>query len=362
MYALALGCGSALLGEAALRCADFRYGPDAEREVVWNPARDRELREQRLYQRDEREIWKPVPGAELPWAPGEHLDGSGFRGEGLPLARTPGTLRIAIIGSDEALGVGLPRELTWPFLLRQSLAEQGAQVEILCAAVEGTTLRQGIERWRAAVRPYRPHLLVCTYTGEMESRAANCGCTDEHRIRDNCGQGFPAAGGASPAQPALLMRARLVQSFAWLADVVDGDYWSWRQSYLGEQRLRAIEDQTGPTGARRVPWGEFATLLTELQREVESEHAKLLLFPLPAEHTLRGTARSVRDYQALALETARQHRIPRLSALELFDGELQGGARVEDFFEAGRLSAGGQRFLASKLSKSILPWLPDLKN
>jgi hypothetical protein len=362
LLALAAVCCCAMLGEAALRGAGFRYPSAAERDVVWNPVRDRELLEQRLYQRDERQIWKPIPGAALPWAPGEHLDRAGFRGEELPLEPTPGTLRIAILGSDEALGVGLARELSWPFLLRQTLEEHGAQVEILCAAVEGSTLRQGLERWRADVRPYHPDLVLCTYTGEMESRAANCGCTDEQRIRDNCGHAFPEPRARPAAVPALLMRARVVQSCAWFADVVGGDYWTWRSGYFGEQRLRAAEDRIESAGARRVPWRDFAALLAGLQRELAQEDSKLLLFPIPGERTLRGEAPSVREYQTLLLETAREQKIPRLSALELFDGALKSGARVEDFYASGRLNEGGQRFLAAKVAKAILPWLPELKH
>ena len=41
---------------------------------------------------------------------------------------------------------------------------------------------------------------------------------------------------------------------------------------------------------------------------------------------------------------------------------LKSGARVEDFYDSGRLNAGGQRFLAAKVAKSILPWHPDLKH
>ncbi len=362
MVALGMLSCFALLGEVVLRASGFGYASALERDVIWSPGRDRELCEQRLYRRDEREVWKPVPGAELPWAPGEHLDRAGFRGEALALARTPGVLRIAILGSDEAMGVGLARKLTWPFLLQQAIEASDTQVEILCAAVEGSTLRQGLERWRTEVRPYHPDLLLCTYAGEMESRAANCGCTDEQRITDNCGRGFPDHRDARAALPALLMRARLVQSCDWISDILDGEYWKWRSAYLDEQRLRAAEEELGTQGTRRVPLGEFAALLTGLRDELAREDSKLLLVPIPGERTVRGAAPVVRDYQALVLETARQRRIPRLSALELFDGALKSGARAEDFFDSGRLNEGGQRFLAAKLAKSILPWLPDLKH
>jgi hypothetical protein len=353
--------GFAVLGETALRVAGFLYPSAAERDVIWNRERDRGLLEQRFYRRDAREIWKTVPSAEVPWASGEQLDSAGFRNEEVPLARTPGVVRIAILGSDEALGVGLPRERTWPFLLRQALEERNGKVEILCAAVEGTTLRQGLERWRAEVQPFHPDLVLCTYAGEMESRAANCGCSDSQRIADNCGQGFPDIRERPAPLTGPLRSSRFVQCCDWIADVLDGDYWTWRAGELDAQRLRMAEERFEAAGTRRVPVQEFSALASELHDELAREHVKLILVPITGENAVRAPSSAVRDYQALLLESAKQNKIARLSVLELFDEALLTGARVEDFYGAGLLSEGGHRFLAREIGKVLVHRLSELK-
>lgn len=360
MLASALAIGSCLLGEAALRIAGFEQPAPAERDVVWSRARDPELFERRLYQRDACEIWKPVPGAELPG--GERLDPHGFRGPELPLARKPGSVRIAVLGADEAFGAGLEREQTWPQLLKRALAEQGAEVEVLCAAVEGSTLRQGIERWRAEVQPFQPDLVLCTYAGEYESRAANCGCTDSERIQSNCGQGFPdlrerPAGSAAP-----LRAARLAQCTAWVVDVLDGDYWAVRARELDAQRLALSEDRFEAAGTRRVPAEEFVALAAQLHEELEREKVKLLLVPITGEKALRNQSTAVRGYQALLLESAKRNNIPRFALLELFEQALLGGAHVEDFYAGGRLSDGGQRFVARELEGVLAHRLRELQH
>ena len=361
MLALAMLSGFAILGEASLRIARFAYPSVAERDVIWSPERDPALFEKRVYQRDEHEIWKPVPGAELPWAPAEHLDASGFRGQAVPLARTAGVVRIAILGSDEALGVGLPFEDTWPCLLRQVIEAHGVRAEVLCAAVENSTLRQGIERWRAELRPCHPDLVLCTFAGEYESRAANRGCSDSQRIADNGGLGFPDPRERPERLPAWSRDLRLLQCGRWITDVLDGDYWNWLGGELQEQRLRPLEERFDARGTRRVSAREFTELARQLRDEVEAEKCKLILFPIAGERALRGEAGAVRDYQTLLVEAAVREKIPRISALDRFEIALRAGSRIEDFFSAGRLNLHGHKFLADEIGHVIVPRLKELK-
>jgi hypothetical protein len=361
VLALAMLSAFAFLGEAALRIARFGYPTAAERDVIWSPERDPALFEKRLYRRDEHEIWKPVPGAELPWAPGEQLDMSGFRGEAVPLARTPGVVRIAILGSDEALGVGLPLESTWPCLLRQVIEAHGARAEVLCAAVENSTLRQGIERWRAEVRPCHPDLVLCTFAGEYESRAANRGCSDAQRIADNGGLGFPDPRERPGQLPAWARDLRLLQCSRWIADVLDGDYWSWLAGELEERRLRPLEQRFDARGTRRVSAHEFTELARQLRDEVEAERCKLILFPIVGEQAVRGQSGAVRDYQTLLVEAAVREKIPRISALDRFEIALRAGSRIEDFFSEGRLNPRGHKFVADEIGHVIVPRLKELK-
>lgn len=361
LSALALFGAAAVLGELVLRICDFRYAPLAERDVIWSRERDGQLAAPGLYQRDAREIWKPVAGAELPWAKGERLNSAGFRGEDVPPGRRPGVLRIAVLGSGEALGVGLPRERCWPFLLRAAIEQHGLQAEILCAAVEDSTIAQGLERWRAEVRTYRPDLVLCTFAGEMESRAAPCGCTDAQRIADNCGHGFPDYRERPQPLPEFVREARLVQSGLWLFDVLDGDYWSRRASELEAQRIARAPDVLETGGTRRVPLEDLPGLIGQLDQEVRREDARLILFPIVGERLLRGKSSAVGAYHARLIEIARELKISRFSAWELFKGQIDSGTRVEELFSEGQLSERGQRLLGHQLAKVLLPRLKELQ-
>lgn len=361
LLAAALLLGFVVFGEVALRLARFAYPPAAEREVIWSRERDPELFAGTLYQRDRLQIWKPIPGAALPWAPDEHFNAAGFRGEELPLERTSGVARIAILGSNEALGVGLPWEKCWPRLLQKAIEEKGDHAEILCAAVQDSTLRQGLERWNVDVQRFRPDLLICTYSGEMETRAAPCGCSDSERIVDNCGRGFPDSRERTQLVPAFAKRARVVQLVAWLGDLLDGDYWTWRMRTIDERRLAPAADGFDVRGTRRVGWKEYCELAIALRDRMEQEKVKLVFFPITGERAVRNQSAAVRGYQTMLIDAAREHKIARLSALEAFDKAIRAGARVEDFYSNGLLNEGGHMFLCHELGKVILPRLSDLR-
>jgi hypothetical protein len=361
LSALALLGGAAALAEIALRVCEFRYRSAAERDVIWSHARDAQLAAREFYARDAREIWKPLPGAEVPWSKGEHLDASGFRSDPPRPERASGVPRIAILGSSEALGVGLAREHCWPALLHAELETHGLQTEILCAAVEDTTLAQGLERWRAEVRGFAPDLVLCTFAGEMESRAAPCGCSDAQRIADNCGHGFPDYRERPAGIPPFAANTRLVQAGQWLVELLDGDYWSWRTRELEALRLAARQEIPEAGGTRRVPLADLQGLVGQLDQEVTRSGAKLILFPIVGEKFLRGKSPAVGAYQATLLEVAHELQISRLTAWELFEREVAAGVRIEDLVRDGRLDEAAQRVLSRELARVLAPRLKELR-
>ncbi len=362
LLALAMLLAFAVLGEVALRIAGFRYPPAAVRDVIWSRQRDDELFARTFNERDRLQIWKPIPGAAVPWAPGEHLNSAGFRGEEVPLERTPGVVRIAILGSNEALGVGVPWEKSWPFLLRKAIEEKGEHAEILCAAVQDSTLRQGCERWNVDVHRFQPDLLLCTYSGEMETRAAPCGCSDSRRILDNCGHGFPDYRERTSLLPGVLKRARVAQVGSWLHDVLDGSFWTWRAATLAEERLAPAADGFDVGGTRRVGWKEYCELVVQLHDKMDEQHVRLIFFPITGEKAVRNQSAAVRGYQTMLIDAANEHKIARLSALEMLEKAIRAGARVEDFYTNGQLNEGGHNFLCHELAKVVLPRLPSLKH
>jgi hypothetical protein len=63
----------------------------------------------------------------------------GFRGPEFPVEKTPGTIRIAVLGNSFAYGWGVNYDSTWPRLLEQRFAENGIKVEVANLATPGTT-------------------------------------------------------------------------------------------------------------------------------------------------------------------------------------------------------------------------------
>lgn len=87
----------------------------------------------------------------------------GHRGAEFPLEKTPGTLRIAVLGDSVAYGFGVALEETFPLQLQQLLAQQGQKVEVLNFAVSGYGTAAHIELFNSKVQQYKPDLVLLAY-------------------------------------------------------------------------------------------------------------------------------------------------------------------------------------------------------
>ena len=86
-------CAGAL--ELWLRWNGFEY-PPVEPIQIWNRVEDRDMRlGQGLHEYAGRQLWRPRPGAEIPW--GGTVNELGYRGPVLKPEKTPGVLRIATL-------------------------------------------------------------------------------------------------------------------------------------------------------------------------------------------------------------------------------------------------------------------------
>ncbi len=63
----------------------------------------------------------------------------GFRGPDFPRERTPGVVRIACLGDSVTLGFFVDNDQTYPAYLRQLLAAQGIDSEVVNAAPDADT-------------------------------------------------------------------------------------------------------------------------------------------------------------------------------------------------------------------------------
>jgi hypothetical protein len=338
------------LSELALRAIDFEHAAPAERGVVWNRERDRELRAgDGLYRFDPDCLWSPRPGAPLPWAPGERINAHGLRGPELARARTPGTLRILLLGAGATLGVDVAWRETYAARTVERLAERGVRAEVLCAGVEEHTSLLGLERWRAHLREWKPDVLACSLLGHAEVQPAPRGLADGERLAEQ--RRHPR----QPGPPALHERLRLVHLVRWLADLAAGDLWPERELEHLERRLEPTCDELDWPGQRRLPIEDHVRALGQLIEEARADGAHTILLRIPRLPSERG-ARAREPYDWIVPDVAWRHGARYVDGRFVFSRVVRDqGVPKEDLFLADtRPSECGHLALANALADEIL--------
>lgn len=354
-----LGAITIALGacELALRWSGFEFPSPSRRTIVWSKERDEELRSpDGLHELDRQRIWRPRPNARLPWTRDERVNAHGMRGPIVPLERRPGVVRIALLGPSSAFGEGVAWPETYGALLARSLGEQGIEAEVLNAAIIGSTIRQGLERYRLDVRPYRPDIVISAYNGLNEHTQAPRCANDDARIRE---------GLAMPRDDAEPIRdhVRVVQALAWLGSIYFGDGWRERESELQELRLARTVGTFDSPGVRRVAPPDMRDDLVQLATEVRADGAKLFVLLTPRKPG--GPLDSpVMHYYQKAVEIAcdLEHIDVVHGRLAFFAGVRTGGIAPEDLFlDDGESSDCGHQLLAQALLEAVLPYAAGLE-
>jgi hypothetical protein len=93
------------------------------------------------------------------------INAAGFREREVPVAKPPGTFRIAGLGDSEMFGWGVPAEATYLRVLEDLLQGRGDPVryEILNFAVPGYNAVMEVETFRSVARHYQPDLVLVGY-------------------------------------------------------------------------------------------------------------------------------------------------------------------------------------------------------
>lgn len=87
----------------------------------------------------------------------------GHRGAEFPLEKTPGSLRIAVLGDSVAYGFGVELEKTFPLQLQSLLQQKGQAAEVLNFAVSGYGTAAHIELFNSKVKQYEPDFVLLAY-------------------------------------------------------------------------------------------------------------------------------------------------------------------------------------------------------
>jgi hypothetical protein len=222
----------------------------------------------------------------------------------------------------------------------------------------GSTIRQGLERYRLDVRPYKPDIVVSAYSGLHEhQQAPNC-CSDDDRIRGRCGPQLATLGQHEFPRDSV----RLLQACAWLRDLYLGPFWSQRELELQELRFARTIGTFDSPGVRRVGFMDTRDEVLELANEVRADGALLVILMLP--HKPGGPLDNpVMQYYQQATEIGAQlgHMPVALGRLAFFEGVRTAGIQSADLFlPTGQASDCGHILLAQVLIDTILPRLPEV--
>lgn len=303
-----------------------------------------------LHVRDERELWKPIPGARVPWG-GDGLDAHGFRNGPIAVERADGVARIAVLGGSAMLGRGVSREEACIQVAARELAAAGVACEAINAAVSGTTLAQGIERWLATVRPFRPDVVAAAFGADEEHDPA-LGASDLELIERRA----PPPGVVARVARRLARESQIGQLAAW----------------IGSGSTPSIEPQETPAAgpfdpagepdwprARRMSVDDFAAGLRRLEAVVRADGARLVLVDLARRPSLVRSAPVLERYSAALREFAAERSIPLVDGKAAFAAAVRDGATYAELFN-GPADPGilGHAALGRELARAIRPLLP----
>jgi lysophospholipase L1-like esterase len=361
LVAVLAGLALLLLLECALALGGFRYDRGPDTFVIWAPREDEAMRLGRgMHEPALTQLWRPRPGAELPWGHRESISRDGIRGRTETRARSSGFARLAALGDSSTFGLGVAQDQTWPALLEWLLAGRGHQAEVLNAGVIDFTLEQGLWRYRELVRPYHPDVVIAAF-GAVNEAIQSRGMPDRAKIERGLSRGW-----LRRACDAFLARSRTGQLGTLCADRVRGIDAKDRQRALQEwnREQRGLELDAGQvdwTGTRRVELPRFGELLDQLASEVRADGAVLVLVAMPRNPEEDRTRPVLLRYTEAVLEAARRLDVPVLDAHRLFLDLLEQGHAWEEYFlDSYDPSAEGQEILARKLLELVTPILASV--
>jgi len=88
----------------------------------------------------------------------------GLRDREIPYQRTPGTLRIVMLGDSVTLGWGVRPEQTYSKLLETMFAEKGIKAEVVNTGIGNFKTIQEVEYFLTEAYKYSPDLVVVSYS------------------------------------------------------------------------------------------------------------------------------------------------------------------------------------------------------
>lgn len=349
----------ALLGglEWYLNLTGFTY-PPIEPIQIWNRLEDRAMRlGNSMHVESPRQLWAPDPGSVVPaeWADDERINDAGYRGPLRSREKKPGVLRIATLGDSSTFGHSVDYGATYSAQLEALLRKRGIEAEVINGGVVGFTIRQGLERYREVIRPYKPDVVIEAFGAVNDHLQALQSIPDEEKIR------MHVQLGGTMTQLRIWMRKEL-RICHWLAK------WGERErpevlkqrnaAFLQERKEYEQSKDMGSAdweGVRRVPLEDFERCILELRREVEADGGALVLLSMPRQPIVEKESPVLIQYSTKIAEVAQREQLAWVDGRALYAEALQSGRTVEELFADNyHPKPPGHRLLAEALAQKII--------
>lgn len=357
--AAASALGFLVLAELALRAFDFRLPPARPPIVIWNVEEDDKLAEtDNLHERSATQLWTPRPDALVEWgrAQAETINAQGYRGPALAREKTPGVLRIAVLGDSSTFGMGVPWRDTYGAQLVAALAARGVQAEVLDAGVIGFTLEQGLHRYAELVREYRPDWIVAAF-GAVNEHLPTRDFDDRDKIRDSMAR----SQGLRPAFDWLRRNLRVLHFAAWIEERVQGvDRGVIADHYIEERgRRKKLEASMGAVewpGLRRVSLAQFRESLAELCRLAHADGAQVVLVSMPRHADVEKASPVLLEYNRAVEEVGAAQQVAVFDFRGAILAALASGTPWDQVFvDHYHPNGKGHAILAAGLADRIAP-------
>lgn len=272
------------------------------------------------------------------------INSLGLRGPEITIPKPEGVRRLLTVGDSAVFGFGVSEETVFSQVAANILNEQNTEVKIesINGAIPGYSTVQSINLLELRTWQTDPDLVV---VGSIASDSNYGNFVDKNLIASLMKQ-----------EQGRIAQLHRFMTFSAAYRVAD-----WRRRVrVHANRIKEIGNQiyaTNPSGVRRVAINDYAKNLDFIIDSARKRGAEVVLV-MPANEndiTKRIRAKHPLDpYRKVMRETAKRHRVPLLSMVEVFQESRYPSKKL--FLDPVHPSAFGHRILGAALAEILKDW------